>query len=385
MKIRFLSLCIFLFFCQSALALEYIRFVHNGTERNEEGEILAEDRRGLDFLARDGQAFHITWDNLITRRSDDTPFVPYTKPELLEKLWQEFPPNEGFHFLDTPAYGPFIVVYTTSRDFANWYARLLQRLYEQYNAHWKRRGVELETPEFPLVAVVLSNKERFRQYARQDGVNILEEQCAYYHKLTNRIVVYDISGMQTFREGDRRRMGTMPFLMQPEAAGNIRTVVHEAVHQVGFNTGMHPRFVDSPIWIYEGLAVFHEVPDQRNRDLGWSLGPYVNPSRLLHLRRYLLRLQSAPTVQRPIQAMIMDDRLLSNSATALDNYALAWGLFYYLERTRSQELAAYLQLLQGKTVASEDSPEIRIADFESCFGDDWDRLYREFGDYIRRL
>ena len=385
MKIRVLALCVLALFCQNTLALEHIRFMHNRLERNEEGKVLAEDRRGLDFLARDGQAYHITWDNVITRRSDDMPFVPYTKPEMIERLRQEFPPSEGFHFLDAHAYGPFVVVYTTSRDFANWYARLLQRLYEQYNAHWNRRRVELSAPEFPLVAIVLSNKERFRQFARLDGVNILDEQCAYYHKLTNRIVVYDMSGMQTFREGDRRRMGTMAFLMKPEAEGNIRTVVHEAVHQVGFNTGIHPRFVDSPVWVYEGLAVFHEVPDQRNRDLGWSLGPHLNQPRLLHLRRYLSRLLSAPTVQRPIQAMITDDRLLSNSATALDNYALAWGLFYYLERTRSQELAAYLKLLQSKTATSEDSPEIRIADFESCFGNDWDRLYREFADYIRRL
>ena len=381
LKSFFFFVLVFAFAVEFASALEYIRFIHNGQERSAEGKFLAEDRRGFDFKARDGQAYHIAWTDLISRRSDDLPFTPFSKAEMMERLRQEFPPNEGYYFLETHAYSHFIVVYTTSRDFAHWYGRLLQRLFEQYNAHWRKRGVELSAPEFPLVAIVLSNQERFRQYARQDGVNILDEQCAYYHKLTNRIAVYDMSAMQTFREGDRRRQGTMAFLMQPEAYRNIMTVVHEAVHQVGFNTGMHTRFAPCPVWVYEGLACLHEVPDQRNRDIGWTIGPHINQPRLTQLRRFFPRPQSDP----PIQKMIADDKLFSNTATALDNYALAWGLMYYLERRRSQELAAYLKLLQEKTIDCDDSPKIRIEDFESCFGNDWDRLYREFFNFIRTL
>ena len=383
MKLRFFSFFLALVFSlETAAALEYLRFVHNGREQNEEGQILGEDQRGLDFQARDGQAYHIPWENLITRRSDDTPFVPYTKAEVIERLRQEFPANQGYNFLDPHAYGSFVIVYTTSRDFANWYGRLLQRLHEQYSAHWKRHGVELSTPEYPMVAIVFADERSFRQYAQREGVNILREQCAYYHKLTNRIVVYDMSGMQAQQAGNQRRIpfNIQRFLAQPNAPDNIRAVIHEAVHQVGFSTGMHPRFVSNPFWVYEGLAVFHEVPDPRNRDIGWTLGPHLNQPRLHHLRQFLPRQHESPIIK-----MLQEDELFSMPATALDNYALAWGVFYFLERRRPKELAAYLKVLQEKTVNSEDTAEIRIKDFESCFGSDWDKFDREFLDFIRRL
>ena len=384
MKLRLFSFFFsILFFHSTASALEYVQFTHQGRERNEEGKILAEDQRGLDFLARDGQAYHIRRANIIARRSDDTPFVPYTKTELLERLKQEFPPEEGYHFLDAFAYGSFIVVYTTSRDFATWYGRLLQRLHERYAAHWKRYGVELETPDFPMVAVVHANEEQFRQYARRNAVNIFQEQRAYYHKLTNRIVVYDMSELQVYQAGDRRRTPSnlIRFLSHPDAPHNIRTLIHEAVHQVGFNTGMHSRFVLTPIWVIEGLALFHEVPDPRSRDVGWTFGPHVNHYRLERLRLYLSR----PHHESPIIKMIQDDKLFSQPATALDNYALAWGLFYYLERRRTSELATYLKMLQEKTDEMPDNAEKRRKDFEACFGNDWERFDREFLDFIRRL
>ena len=375
-----LGIFVLVFFLNTASALEYIHFVHNNRERHEEGKIIAEDQRGIDFLARDGQAFYISSNNIISRRSDDTPFVPYTREEVLERLRIEFQPREGFHILDSHV--PFIIVYTTSRDFALWYGRLLHRLHQQYVAHWRRHGVELSEPEFPLVAIVLPNETAFRQFAAWEGTNLASGQIAYYHKLTNRIVLSDMSGMQTFQAGNQRRTANIQlFLSQPAAYDNIRTVVHEAVHQVGFNTGMHPRFVTSPMWVLEGLAVFHETPDQRNRDIGWSLGPHVNQSRLARLRQYWSR----PHMHSPVIRMIQDDDLFRAQATALDNYALAWGFISFLHQTRPRELATYLKILQEKTYTSQDTPEIRLRDFESVFGSDWDRLKRDFVNFVRRL
>jgi len=230
---------------------------------------------------------------------------------------------------------------------------------------------------------VLSNEERFRQHAKQEGVSLFREQRAYYHKLTNRIVLYDMSGQQTFQEGNQRRINAMDiqrFLTQPGAYENIMTVVHEAVHQVGFNTGMHPRHVPNPVWLYEGLAMLHEVPDMRHRT-GWTPGPHINRLRLEQLRRYF----SGPRLESPIQRMIQDDELVRQQATALDNYALAWGLTYYLVKRRPKELAAYLKILQAKTPVSDDTGEIRIKEFEACFGSDWNAFYRDFSNFISRL
>ena len=386
MSFRFFSLIFlvlaFFLSAESASALEYVRFRHLGKERNEEGRVILEAPDGIAFESRDGQLYGITLRNLLTRRSDELPFTPYTKAEMLERLKEEFPASEGYDYM--LQYGPFIVVYATSKPFANWYGSLLEKLYKNYVPHWKRLGVELTEPQFPMVAVLLSSEERFQQYGRQDEAFLIPGQCAYYNKLTNRIVMYDMSGLQVFQEGNRRPAAASDiqrFLAHPQSNNNITAVVHEAVHQVGYNTGMHPRHVfANPLWLCEGLAVLHEVPDPRN-NLGWTLGPHINTRRLEQLRRHL----DNPQLVSPIQKMIQDDDLLRKQATALDNYALAWGVTYYLVKRRPKELAAYLTLLQTKTPLSDDDAEIRMSDFESCFGTDWDAFYRDFAAFVRRL
>ena len=372
-----------IFSCTTALALEYVRFRHLGKERSEEGRVILEAPDGIAFEARDGQLYTIKQRNLLTRRSDDLPFKPYTKAEILERLKEEFPASEGYNYLDM--YDSFIVVYTTSKPFATWYGNLLKKVYEFYVLHWKRLGMKLTEPKFMMVAVVLSSEERFQQYAKQDAAPLFPGQCAYYHKLTNRIAMYDMSGLQAFQERDQRRITAADierFLVQPGSYHNIMAVCHEAAHQVGYNVGMHPRHTPSvPVWICEGLATLHEVPDQKDKRVGWTLGPHVNTSRLDQLRRYL----NTPRLESPIQKMIQNDDLLRTPATALDNYALAWGVTYYLVRKRPKELAAYLTLLQTKTSDSDDDADIRIREFESCFGSDWDAFYRDFAAYMRRL
>ena len=382
---RFVTLPVLLIltftFPPHACALEYVRFQHHGHERTEEGHIILEDRSSIALEARDGQLYVIQLADIIDRRSDEIPFTPYTKSEMMDRLKKDFPLREGYHYLDT--YGPFIIIYTTSRAFANWYGYLLERLNGQYIVYWKRLGVELTEPKFPMAAVVLSSEERYRQYAKQDNVSLLKGQCAYYHKHTNRIAVYDMSGLQALQEGNQRR-GTAEdrqgFLTQPGAIHNITAVIHEAAHQVGYNTGMHPRHAPNPVWLCEGLAVLHEVPDPIHRS-GWTPGPHVNRPRLDQLRQYLEKSR----LVSPIQNMIQDDKLFDKPATALNNYALAWGVTYYLVKKRPAELALYLKMLQAKTADSDDSKEIRIKDFESCFGNDWAKFYKDFYDFLRRL
>ena len=388
MNFRIFPLILIFAFAPSASALEYIRFMYMDKERSEEGRILLEAPSGIAFEARDGRYFVVPPKNLISRKSDDVPFVPYTKSEMLDRLKKEFPSEEGYYYLDT--FDPFIIVYTTSRPFATWSGNLLTKLYEQYAVHWKRLGVELNKTEFPLVAIILSNKERYQQYAKQDGVSLLPEQCAYYHKLTNRIAVYDMSGQQALQEGNQKRVSAVDIqrlLRQPGSYNNVMSVIHEAVHQVGFNTGMHPRFTPTPFWLYEGLATLHEVPDPRDHRVGWTLGqPHINHPRLSQLNHYFLTKDlKALQQESPIQNMIIEDKLIRQSDTALDNYALAWGLTYYLVKKRPRELAAYLKIMQEKAFYSQDSDDIRLRDFTSCFGDDWEKFYKDFVDFMKRL
>ncbi|MCL2744227.1 MAG: DUF1570 domain-containing protein, partial [Planctomycetaceae bacterium] len=318
-------------------------------------------------------------ENQIARKSNDVPFSYLTKREILKRLEEEFPRSRGFDILQEEH---FLIVYTTSKAFADWYGRLLKQLYSSYIAFWRGRGLQLDKLEIPMTALIFANKEQFFRFAATDGVERNDQMFAYYNKLTNRIVLRDFSGHETFRSGGNYRATTkdiQEFLQQTGAVFNIAAVIHEATHQIGYNCGMHERFAPYPLWLIEGMALVHEVPD-RDKKGGWSIRPKVNDLRLHHLKRYL-----AKQPARPLQAIIENDAVLRQGESALDNYAMAWGLTYYLITMRQKELSAYMKKLSEKTPLTEDSPEIRIKEFEDAFGSDWQKLYRQCGDYLRKL
>ncbi|MDR1962774.1 MAG: DUF1570 domain-containing protein, partial [Planctomycetaceae bacterium] len=338
-----------------------------------------EAQDGLAFEARDGQYFVVAPNSLRSRTSDEKLFTPYTQREIVKRLSEEFPESQGFDLLKTEH---FFVLYTTSLGFAQWYGQLLEKLYAGFNSFWKEQGMTLSQSEFPMVAIVLSNPAKFLQYAQSEGFQLMRGQCAYYNKSTNRVVICDLSGLETYREGDKDRASTrdiQAFLNQPNAANNISAVIHEAVHLVGFSCGMHTRFAPNPLWLCEGLAVFHEVPDP-GKKAGWSRTPKPNGRRLMTLKNYLQR-----NPPEPLQTMIRSDEPFNNVVTAADSYATAWGLTYYLAKRRPKELTAYLKKIQNKTILSEDSPDIRIQDFEDCFGNNWNKLLKDCIDYLRKL
>ncbi|MDR2439328.1 MAG: DUF1570 domain-containing protein [Planctomycetaceae bacterium] len=374
----FSFLCSFLVI-GSLFALDYIEFREHGKIRKEEGRIVLEAQDGLAFEARDGQYFVVPPDLLISQTSDEKLFKPYTQREIIERLKQEFPESQGYYLLET---NHFFVIYTTSLGFAQWYGQLLEKLYTGYSSFWKEQGIMLSSPEFPMVAIVLSNPSKFLFYAQSEGFQLMRGQCAYYNKSSNRVVMCDLSGLETYREGDKDRASSRDiqvFLNQPNAAHNISAVIHEAVHLVGFSCGMHTRFAPNPLWLCEGLAVFHEVPDSGKR-AGWSRTPKPNLPRLNTLKNYL---QQNP--DEPLQKIIRNDAPFNNAVTAANSYATAWGLTYYLIKRRPKEFTAYLKKIQEKNILSEDSPEIRVQDFEECFGNNWNKILKDCIDYLKKL
>ncbi|MDR2115560.1 MAG: DUF1570 domain-containing protein [Planctomycetaceae bacterium] len=363
----------------SLFALDYVEFREHGKIRKEEGRIVLEAQDGLAFETRDGHYFVIPPDLLISRTSDEKLFKPYTQQEITERLKKEFPESQGYYVLET---NHFFVIYTTSLGFAQWYGQLLEKLYAGYCSFWKEQGIILSLPEYPMVAIVLSNPSKFLFYAKSEGFQLMRGQCAYYNKSSNRVVMCDLSGLETYREGDKDRASSRDiqvFLNQPNAANNISAVIHEAVHLVGFSCGMHTRFAPNPLWLCEGLAVFHEVPDSGKR-VGWSRTPKPNFRRLNTLKIYL---QQNPT--EPLQTIIRSDTPFNNAATAANSYATAWGLTYYLIKRRPKEFAAYLKKMQEKTILSEDSEAIRVQDFEECFGNNWNKILKDCIDCLKKL
>jgi len=191
--------------------------------------------------------------------------------------------------------------------------------------------------------------------------------------LSNRVTTYDLTGSGTItRPG---RIGD-EILAQPEAAGLVSTLVHEATHQMVYTTGLAQRLAPVPVWLNEGIATVFEAPDMRAAG-GWRGLGQINRSRLNRFR----------TSYRPngLEPLIRGDEAFRNTATAIDAYATAWALTWFLLETRKPRLIDYMRMQAAKPALADDSPEARIREFSDAFGASPADLEPAFIRHLSRL
>ena len=159
----------------------------------------------------------------------------------------------------------------------------------------------------------------------------------------------------------------------------MATIIHEATHQIAFNSGLQTRFADIPLWVSEGLAVFFETPDLQSAR-GWRTIGALNAGRLAQFRQY----PGNASLQFTQDA---DLRRQANSrhANGLDAYAEAWALNYYLLHHHPRQYAAYLKMLSKKPQLVWDDPETRVAEFQEAFGENLGELDADFLRYMQKL
>lgn len=359
------------FLAPAASALEHITLRQDNRQRTVSGQVVvtAEDG-GVLLLADDGTLWAIEPDDLIARRADDEPFEPLSAQELARQLLEELP--EGFAVHATRNY---LICYNTSRAYAAWCGALFERLYKGFTNYWSRKGIKLHEPRFPLVAVVFNSRRSYIDYSRAELGAAADSIVGYYSLRSNRVTMYDLTGIESLRApGDRRvsSAGINRMLARPEAEQAIATVIHEATHQIAFNSGLQRRFADVPLWVSEGIAVFFETPDLESAR-GWRTIGAVNTVRLAQFHRYLVR--RPPT---SLKTLIADDKRIRDTRTALDAYAEAWALNYYLLHHHSRKYVAYLQTLALKKELLWDDPQTRLKEFQAAFGDNLGELDADF-------
>jgi hypothetical protein len=339
----------------SAAAMDRVTLRRDGRETTVEGRLVVEAQDGgLLLLARDGVLWAVPPDELVEHTRDDRPFEPFSAAELSRRILAELPP--GFEVHQTTHY---LIVYDTSRAYAQWCGSLFERLYMAFTNFWSRRGLKLAEPEFPLVAVVFADRRAYLAQSRPELGEAAESIIGYYNLRTNRMAMYDLSGLGAAGSP----AGLRHFLNQPEAPRTVATIVHEATHQIAFNCGLHARYSDCPVWFSEGVAIYFETPDLGSAR-GWRSVGAVNQPRLARFRQYL---RARPA--NSLRTLIATDERFHDTATALDAYAEAWALTYHLLRSRPDQYVAYLRLLAEKKPLVGDGPEKRLEEFQGVFGD----------------
>jgi hypothetical protein len=355
---------------------EHVEFVHDGRQRSADGRVVIEAADGGVLLeTTDGVLWAIERGELQRREKLDEPFKPIAPAALSEKLISELP--AGFRSYTTPHY---VVCYNTSRPYAQWTSSLLERLYKAFTNYWEGEGIELHEPEFPLPVFVFANRQQYDQAAREDLPGGTGNIIGFYSLRSNRINMFDLTGVETLRSakshGSVKELNLM--LSQPAAVPLVATIVHEATHQIAFNCGLQQRYADIPLWLCEGMAVYFEAPDLASTR-GWRGIGRVNYPRLETFRRNLGSWHDGS-----LEELLRDSRRLRDPRTSIDAYANAWALNYYLIKYEPKAYTEYLKMLAEKPPLVEDDPKTRLTEFRKYFGDPR-RLEQEFLKQMSRV
>jgi hypothetical protein len=332
---------------------------------------------GLLLLARDGVKWLIQPGEIVRRDQDDVPFEPYRPEELAEQLLEEFP--VGFRIHRTANY---VICYNTSTAYAQWCGGLFERLHRAFHGFWRNAGLALSKPEFPLVALIFDGPASYAQYASQELGEATDAIIGYYNVQTNRVTMYDLTGADELRQYQPRGSSAAHInriLLQPAAERLVATIVHEATHQLAFNSGLQTRLADNPMWVSEGIALYFETPDLRSAK-GWRGIGLVHP---VHLSRFRQGLENRPA--GALAALLTDDAPFRDPRSAAEAYAEAWALNYYLLRSRRAEYVRYLRELAEQPPLVELPAERRLAQFRRIFGDDLDQVDQEFTRFMDRV
>ena len=334
------------------------------------GELVAIDATmGQLILDADGELTVIAPNSLKRVEELASPLIATPPKELAAKVLTLMP--QGSRFIATEH---FVVCYNTSDVYARWNSELYERLYKGFYRFWKEKGIELTPPRFPLVALVFESKADYIEYASKEFAGA-QNTIGYYHQSTNRLASFDLTGIQGMMLPKAQVLRTElinQIVSRPEAERTIATIVHEACHQIAFNSGLQVRLGDNPLWLSEGLATFFESPDLMSQN-GWGGVGKLNKHNYANLANYLPK-----RTNDSLELLLLDDSRLRNGETMTSSYAEAWALTFYLIKSKPKDFVKYLNSIREKPPGQRSSPKERIELFRECFGDDLRKIDRDF-------
>lgn len=337
-------------------AWERVRVRDGATIRSVDGAVVIEAADGGVVLEQADQRYEVLQPDVIASREPLPPPPKESPRELGLRVAAELP--AGF---DVHVTRHYVICFNTSRDYAKWAGALFERLHAVFVTAWGRAGLEVVVPDRPLIVVIFADRRDYEAcVTREVGIGA-DRVSGYYSFLTNRVTTYDLTAADGMAPPPGRgavRLGA-EILARPEAEGLVSTLVHEATHQMAFNSGMHRRLAPVPLWVAEGVAVYFETPDLRSQS-GWRGLGSINKPRLRRFRQSY----DAGDLER----VVGDDGGFRDADMAAESYATAWALTWFLLETRQDAFVKYMAMLGAKRPFTEYGRAERLADFTAFFG-----------------
>lgn len=304
----------------------------------------------------------------------------------------------------------YLMVYDTAHPAADGRIDLLERMYAAFYSKMKAAGFAPQPIGERMVSVLFKDHAAYLQYGQAVDGDDMSGASGYYSPRTNRIAMFNNADNPQFAqlkaqmaalqsqiaEAERRataageagdttlaqhlrtaRAGAIEKLTAAQnqyqaiaGLNNIAQTLHEATHQLAFNSGIQSRFVLNPFWLSEGLATNFETmnpavpfgPDEDNRVRRVALSAARRRGHIEPLRAFI--------------ALVQPGQIDDEKRTEL--YGQAWGLFHFLYQTRRDALRSYMRTLASGGAAGKDM----IGAFEAAFGSineveqDWRRFVR---------
>jgi hypothetical protein len=322
-----------------------------------EGMPLAWSSQRVYLLARDGRLWEFAPSKATNFRKTSGSFVSYSAAEVRAGLEREFGGR-----LEVSGTGHYLVAHPRGKG-AFWASRF-EELYRSCIHYFNRRELRIHEPQFPLVAVVWPRRDDFVHYAAAEGSNVRSDVLGFYSPISNRVTLYDQGA-----SGGIARVWNE----------NESTIIHEATHQMAFNTGVHNRFASTPMWVVEGLGTMFEAPGVWNwRDFPRQ-SDRVNRGRLAQFRQW------RQTGRKPgaLVSLLQSDRLFQSNPPAA--YAESWAWVFFLTETYPRKFGEYVERTADRQDFQDYPLARRIADFTAVFGTDMQMLESHFLRFIDGL
>ena len=322
-----------------------------------EGTPLAWSKSDVFLLARDGNLLNFHPDEAKKFRKTSDHFVSFSANDMKYQLKSEFGRD-----CDVSSTRHYLVVHP--RGERDTWANRFEELYRQYMRYFTSRGFEPKQPLFPLVAVVFRNQQEFQHFAQETGAKLIPGTLGYYSPQSNRILLYDV----TAGNPDN-----------PNWQINAETIVHESIHQMAFNSGVHSRYAMPPRWVAEGLGTLFEARGVSNSDRYSQQSERINRYRFEDFKKYA-------ATRRPTGSLaefVASDRIFQSDAEGA--YGESWALTFFLFETQSKRYVEYLQKTATRRHFTDYRGPDRLADFQACFGKDMRQLEARFLRFMAGL
>ena len=306
------------------------------------------------LLEPSGQMQFIEQSDVQSHRTLPYDFAPQSVADARAELQNELGAN-----YETIVFGPYVIAAPLGQA-EHWRTRF-SRLLAGYLRYFEVRHWPLRRPDFPLRVVVYATRAEFMAYSSRQVKQIPSSMVGCYSPRTNRCALYniDLPSSTNANASTSAARDAATNWSETEA-----TIVHEAVHQLAYNSGIHERLSMEPLWFIEGLACMFEQPSVYDSGQKGSLASRMDPARQQRLKAVI---DQPSLLVSYLQSLSESDELFERNIEVA--YDLSWALTFYVAERMPAEFRQYSRALASRPFGEYPSIE-RSRDFRNAFGGD---------------